>query len=199
MEEHPVSSPTSFQKFIRQKNVVIIGVGILVVIFYIAFNIGIWIYAKNTKKVTHLAIKNEVRQETPPNVVKSPIPTKQSTPTITPTPTPSQLTSKGVYDFSVSAGAGTQTLITGGTLDPVDPPIGGKQNFEVRAAAQATNLYITLKTDTKEKKVTLSKDPVKPDTWRGSWTMDDTYLYIYTVRVFGSINGKGMNHPIMLR
>lgn len=118
---------------------------------------------------------------------------------MTPTPTPRPLTSKGVYKFSIMGGEGKQGLIKGGVITPVDPVFGGKQEMELTVTTGAQRIYVILLTDTKEKKVALTKDPSKPDVWRGSWTMDDTYSYIYTLTVQGTIGGDVVTVPIMFR
>ncbi len=166
-----------------QKKTAIIAIGSAVVILYVALNIGIWLYARN---------KSAAPQSSQPQITENQSPTASPTPTIVP------LSSKGKYKFSVSAG-GKPGLITSGILNPVDPPMGGTQEFEVTAVPGATALSVVLKTDTKESPQTLTPDPQNPNIWRGSWTLNDTYSYVYTLNVKGTVNGNSLEIPIMFR
>lgn len=168
----------------EQKRLVFIATAVFVTIGYLALNIGIWLYAKNrSSKLETDSTSAAVNQS----------------PTASPTPTVPPLSSKGTYKFTVSAGGDTPGLITSGVLNPVDPPLGGKQEFEVTTAEGAENVVITLTTDTKEETIPLTKDSQKPNSWRGSWNLDDSYLYKYTLKVQGTVNGNTRSVPIMFR
>lgn len=185
MKKQSAHSPSASHTFFNQNKTTLIIIGALIVILYIGLNVGIYMYSKT--------MKQKSGGNLPGSTVTSALQT------VTPTPTPAPLNSKGIYEFTVSTGGGKKGLITRGKLNPVDPPAGGKQEFDVTASKGAENLKVILKTDTKEKTIPLTKDAAKPDVWRGSWTMDDTYFYVYTVNVNGSLDGKEVNFPITFR
>lgn len=175
------SSQSSQRKV--QKKSIRIAIIVLAIIGYVALNLGIWLYAKNKSAKPQIT--------TQPGAVNQP-PSALLSPTVPP------LASKGRYKFTVSAG-GKPTLITAGILNPVDPPMDGSQEFEVTTVEGAKDVSIVLKTDTKEKTQPLIRDPQKPNVWRGAWVLDDTYFYLYTLEVQGTVNGSMLTIPIMFR
>jgi len=185
-KENSVPSPisSSITPKPSKKRMFIIA-GIVIVVLYVILNIGIFSYVRSSKKISYGGRAQVVRDAS----VKS----------STPTPTPHPLTSKGLYKFSISAGKEKPTIMTKGMINPIDPEIGGKQDLELTAVSGAKNLTATLTTDTKKQTVLLTKDPEKPDVWKGSWIMDDTYSYIYTLNVSGTVGGNEVNFPFMFR
>jgi len=172
-QPQPIPSPVS-----NHKKAIIIIFGIFIIILYIILNVTVWIVAKNKK------------QGTKPG---------QTAGSLTPTPTPRPLISRGTYDFSVSTGGGTASLISQGKIDPIDPIIGNSQSIEITSIPNADKLQVKIQTDTKVQIIPLSKSPSFPQVWTGSWTMNDTYSYVYTIPVSGDVNGKTVSVPMMFR
>jgi len=162
----------------------LVAIIILAALGYLGLNIGIWLYARNRPEVSQPIKSSE---------------TVIQTPSVHPSPTAVPLASTGRYEFTVSAGGGKSVLVLAGVLDPVDPPMGGKQDFEVTTVKEAEDVVILVTTDTKEKTIRLTKDRQKPNRWRGSWELDDSYLTKYSLNVQGTVNGTMLVVPITFR
>jgi len=183
-----VDPPSQFfqEKKEQKKTLSTLSVG-LIAIGYIALIFGIWLYAKDSSQKPPLALSSE---------------TFILPHSVTPTPTMvpfvvKSTSSNGMYEFAILAGGDTPAPISGGALNPVDPPMGGKQNFEVTTIKGAKNVTITLTTDTKEKTIRLTKDRQQPNLWRGAWNVDDSYHLTYILQVQGTVNGATFDVPIL--
>ncbi len=117
-------------------------------------------------------------------------PTKVPTPTPTPRPIP-----HGKWGFGVSTSQRGPQLGRG-YLDPYDPAYGAKQIITLYASDDKAvqSVRATIKTDTKVHQpieFTRINGSDLGGEWQGSWTVDDTYLYTYSM-VFEaqSQNGK---------
>jgi len=186
MKKDTAISPLLFKKLAGQKKQVFIWIGVLIAIIYVAINIGIHLFGRTVALSGQNRAKKGASQPSGP-----------TSPTLTPTPRP--LLSKGLYKFSVSTEEGKLGIVLKGNLNPVDPPYGGKQDLEVTTPDGAENMSVTVITDTKKNTVSMTKDPAKPNVWTASWTMDDTYSYVYTVEVNGVVGGKSDSLPIHFR
>lgn len=120
-------------------------------------------------------------------------------PTATPQPKPIP---KGKTDFFVSVGNNVKGPRMGkGTIDPYDPGVGAPQTMtiEVSDTVPVEKVVATLKTDNKTS-AEFALAPV-PGTknWRGSWTVDDTYLYTYQLTIKATSASGTSSVDVLLR
>lgn len=105
----------------------------------------------------------------------------------------------GVYDFTVSASDGMQSLVTEGTLSPCDPQMDTLQTFRVLAHPNAENVEAHIITDTKDIRIPFVKNPKKPTEWRAVWMNSDTYNHTYTIIIKGRMGNDEKEIPITFR
>lgn len=75
------------------------------------------------------------------------------------------------------------------TVDPLTPPVDGKQTVTITAShsADITTAAIFVTTDTKKDvkhSLTRIRGTPTAGVWQGAWTLDDTYEKIYTFRLY---------------
>ncbi len=122
-------------------------------------------------------------------------------PVATATPLPKPIP-KGKTDFFVSVGNNVKGPRMGkGTIDPYDPGVGAQQTMtiEVNDTVPVEKVVAILKTDTKTS-AELSLTPV-PGTknWKGSWTMEDSYLYTYQLTIKATSASGTSSVDVLLR
>ncbi|MFA6081343.1 MAG: hypothetical protein WC741_02960 [Patescibacteria group bacterium] len=102
------------------------------------------------------------------------------TPTNTPTPKPIP---HGKVEFGVSVGKGTKgPIMSQGSIDPYDPEHGAVQTLTIEVSEPVEKVVAILATDNKvSQEYKLKK--VKGTTWKGSWRVNDSYLYNYILTI----------------
>lgn len=126
-------------------------------------------------------------------------PSKTSpTPIKTPRPLP-----HGKQNFSVRGGIQNAPTFEKGQLDPIDP----KQNTEQKISIYAENfvpidsIEATVKTDNKKSpiKMKLTEGTETAGTWMGAWTVDDTYLQRYQIKIVAKASNGNQEVELTLR
>jgi len=128
-----------------------------------------------------------------PQTNKAPLPT--STPQPKPIP-------KGKTDFFVSVGNNIKGPRMGkGTIDPYDPGVNAMQTMtiEVSDTVPVEKVVVLLKTDNKTSSE-MALEPV-PGTknWKGTWTIDDSYLYTYELTIKATSASGTSSVDVLLR
>lgn len=112
-------------------------------------------------------------------------PSSQGDPnTFIPTPEPIRIPS-GRVGFTVSGGKPDAPQFGRGYVDPYDPEEGQTQSFEISVSSQSpvTSVKAVIETDNQEQtiKMTLIEGANTQGVWKGSWTVNDSYLYTYNL------------------
>ncbi len=118
------------------------------------------------------------------------------TPSPFPTPTPRPIP-HGKTGFSVSQADKTKPQFGRGNIDPYDPSQGSKQTvtISVKDEQPITQVTAILKTDnvvSQPYPFQLISGSTTDGQWQGSWTVDDTYLYIYNL-VLEATSSRGQS------
>lgn len=102
-------------------------------------------------------------------------------PTNTPTPKPIP---HGKVEFTVSTGKGSiGPEMSQGSVDPYDPSLGATQTLTIQVAEPVEKVVAILKTDNKVSPEYQLKKIDEAGNWIGSWTVNDSYLYKYTLTI----------------
>lgn len=121
---------------------------------------------------------------------RTPQPTKQNismtssrAPLITPTP---RSIPHGPKRFSVGQSDKKVPQFSNGTIDPYDPEMGGTQSITISLQHSQPISTVTLKLKTDHKiseayPLTLSEGTPTNGVWKGTWQINDTYLYTYGI------------------
>ena len=127
----------------------------------------------------------------------------------TPSPTPSPLPSPkpiphGKIGFSVGQADKSIPQLGRGSIDPYDPPMGGKQTvtIAVKHSQPVTRVTAVLKTDNSVSQpvpLQLISGTNTDGQWQGSWQVNDTYLYIYNLVLKAESSDKQAAVEITLR
>lgn len=117
--------------------------------------------------------------------------TIKPTPTHIPTPRPIP---HGPLGFTVGQSDRTVPQISRGTVDPYYPEKGSTQSMtiQVNHTQPVTAVVATVKTDngvSQPYPFTLVDGTSIKGTWKGSWTINDSYLYTYAV-IFTATSGE---------
>lgn len=92
--------------------------------------------------------------------------------------------SKGMYNFTVSSAIGKNPKFASGSFGPVDARKNQRQTIAITFTdTNVTKVTATLVTDHNKKSHALTVSPADVRTWTGSWTLTDTYDYIYAVSI----------------
>lgn len=123
-------------------------------------------------------------------------------PKATPTPTPKSIPS-GKQTFSVSSGKQTGPQFETGAIDPYDPGQGTQQTISVSATSSTpvVTMKLTMETDTKSQNIAmqLTSGTTTKGIWTGTWTVDDTYLYVYNATITATDGQETNSFTITLR
>jgi hypothetical protein len=108
-----------------------------------------------------------------------------TTPTPMPTPSPKPIP-HGKISFSVSQPDKTKPQFGAGSIDPYDPAQGTVQTVTILAKDEEpiTKVTAVLKTDhniSSPVSFELVEGSATDGTWKGSWTVTDSYLYTYNL------------------
>lgn len=131
-------------------------------------------------------------------------PKTAASPTPTPRGTPTPL-KKGKETYYISQSSSVKgPKITQVTLDPLDPKNGEKQTITVKAlhSGPVTQVKISLMSDNKTQ--TLSSLSLVSGTnlegeWQVSWTVDDTILYKYILKITATGGGVQSSVDLAIR
>lgn len=122
-------------------------------------------------------------------------------PVATATPQPKPIP-KGKTDFFVSVGNNVKGPRMGkGTIDPYDPGVNAQQTvtIEVNDTVPVEKVVVLLKTDNKVS----TEMPLEPvpgsKNWKGSWTVDDSYLYTYELTIKATSASGTSSVDVLLR
>ncbi len=128
----------------------------------------------------------------------SPTGNLSAVPTPTPTPTASpRKVPHGKIDFAISQSDKTVPQLGKGSIDPIDVAQGGTQTVivAVKNAQPVTGVTAILKTDhqiSSPVALSLISGTATDGQWQGSWTVNDTYTYLYHLKLdAASTNGTG--------
>lgn len=122
-----------------------------------------------------------------------------------PTPTPTATYLKpGKETYIYSAGEGTTVpKLSQVDIEPHDPKKGQTQKVDVKYmhSSPIQQISIQLFSDNKSETHQLTrKDGTDMNgTWSGTWTVDDTVLYRYSLRFFVKADGKEVPYTVVLR
>jgi hypothetical protein len=101
-------------------------------------------------------------------------------------PTPIPL-ANGKQVYTISGSLPGAPRISEVTFDPIDPDKGGNFNLAVKTldGTGVTSVEVTLNTDNKstDSKLNLTDGTNNDGVWTGSLKMDDSYDYIYRLRI----------------
>jgi hypothetical protein len=148
---------------------------IIFLLLYAAFNIGVYMFSIKTSELGSKLT----------NLVHPPTPTPTRIPIPTPTPRPIP---HGPADFTISQSDATVPQMRSGHIDPYDPARGTTQKvtITVKHPEPVTSVTAVLKTDHKVSApipFTLISGTATDGTWVGSWTVTDSYLFIYKLEL----------------
>jgi hypothetical protein len=119
-----------------------------------------------------------------------------------PTPQPKPLP-HGRTGFTVAGGKQNAPRFERSFLDPMDPELGTEQNFiiNVSHAQPISAVKIQVKTDNQETTVPMKLTTGSPTqgTWQGSWTVKDTYLQTYQIKITAIANDSEQSTTLTLR
>jgi hypothetical protein len=150
---------------------------------YLAANIGIYLYSSRANGTDPLAKLHlgglSFARPTPTMPVATPFPT--------PTPLPRPLLSRGVVTFTTSSSGNKEPVFQGGSFGPVDAKNGQNQTYTInlKSSVPVTEITATLKTDHGQKTypLTRSKGNDTDGGWTATWTLGDSYDYVYQISV----------------
>jgi hypothetical protein len=130
-------------------------------------------------------LENEAPTDIPEDVMVSEPVLSDVSPTVTPSPRPIP---HGKRTFVVSVASNVKGPRIGkGTIDPYDPALNGEQTLtiEVNDTVPVQEVVAVLKTDNETMEYAMQ--PGTPGqmkgNWTGTWTVNDTYLYTYSLSV----------------
>jgi len=120
------------------------------------------------------------------------------TPTPSPTPTPKPIP-HGKIPFTISGGK-TGPQLSSGYIDPYDPAKGTVQVFHISASdtEPITSFTGELLTDHGVQNLVFSLVSGTPTSgeWEARWTVSDTYLYTYDLKLMAT-SASGSTNPII--
>lgn len=120
-------------------------------------------------------------------------------PTATPQPKPIP---KGKTDFFVSVGNNVKGPRMGkGTIDPYDPGVNAQQTMtiEVSDTVPVEKVIALLKTDNKTSSEMMLSPVPGTKNWKGTWTVDDSYLYTYQLTIKATSASGTSSVDVLLR
>ena len=186
----------------QTNNRIPIIIGFVVFLIISTFILSFLYFSKKDKpKSPNQALLQSSTSLTPApslTLTSSPTPGPTSTPVPSPRPIPS-----GKKTFSVSSAKKTGPQFQGGAIDPYDPKVNSTQTITVAITSSkpVTTGTLTMKTDTKTRDVPMSivSGTATNGVWAGTWTVDDTYLYTYTVTIIATDNTETNTVELTLR
>jgi len=157
----------------RRKNSRCLLISILIFLLFILLSITAF-YLYNKQSGTKLS-----------QLISSPSPPSIPSPTPTPSPSPRAIP-HGKIGFSVSQADKTKPQFRMGYIDPYDPAQGSKQTvtIHVKDEQPITEVTAILKTDntvSEPYSFQLISGSATDGQWQGSWIVNDTYLYTYSL------------------
>jgi hypothetical protein len=173
---------------------------LLVVLALLGGLLYMFVSRKGTVTPTTQPTENEQQTDTTPTTPSSTSPvTTNPGPTATPEPKPIP---HGKTDFFVSVGSNVKGPRMGkGTVDPYDPQNGTKQTVTIEAndTTPVQSVVLVVKTDHKTSAEIPLEQVAGTKNWRGSWTVDDTYLYTYQLTIKATSASGTSSVDVLLR
>ncbi len=120
-----------------------------------------------------------------------------------PTPTPTSLKQgKEIYIYSWGQGT-TVPKLSSIEIDPHDPKVGETQHVTVKythpTAIQSVSMQLFSDNKSTTFPMTLSSGSTTDGTWTGSWTIEDSVLYRYDLRVLVKSDQGETPYDVILR
>ena len=172
-------------------NLIFLSILVLIFIALLSF----YLYSKKTRSIT------SIPSPTLSPKLQSFGPFPSSTPL--PTPTPRSI-SHGKKRFQVSQGDRNIPLFGSGEINPYDPALGAEQSviIDVAFADGVDAVSVLVQTDNKDSgpySLALVSGTKKRGQWKGSWKMNDSYLYIYALTLKAESTASASTVQIALR
>jgi hypothetical protein len=126
----------------------------------------------------------------------------KAAPTPTPKPTPHPIL-QGKETYSIGQSADARPKIRSAEVEPHDPKVGEIQTIKVRLVdtqpVQSAKITLASDNKTRDLELKLTEGNNLDGKWTVSWTVDDTVLYTYSMKIDAVGNGSQSTVTVSIR